>query len=69
MADITKCINGGCPIRFGCYRWRAKDSVTLQSVQEFQYHEDSDGEIYCDHLIDMKHRNSNNEHSKKENNE
>ena len=50
MADITKCTNSSCPIRYLCYRWRASDGF-LQSVQEFQYHEDSDGEISCDHLI------------------
>lgn len=50
MPDITKCTNEGCPIRFECYRWRAKDSLQ-QSFQLFEYNEDAEGNISCEMII------------------
>ena len=36
MADITKCVNGACPVKNKCYRWTAQDSER-QAVELFDF--------------------------------
>lgn len=48
MADITKCLNDGCPVRNKCYRWTAQGSER-QAVQLFDY-KVVDRKVHCEHF-------------------
>ena len=52
MADITKCNNRDCPLRYSCYRFNAPDGV-WQSYNNFEFRVDSE-EIECDYYINIK---------------
>lgn len=54
MADISKCENEGCPLRFQCYRYMAVANELWQSYHPYDYNEDSNGEISCEDFIEIK---------------
>lgn len=37
MADITKCVNGACPVRNKCYRFTAPHDEVYQAVELFDF--------------------------------
>lgn len=59
MPDFSKCANESCPLRFECYRYRAVDSVPIQSYTDFQYHEDAEGNANCNNFKSMQNNSIN----------
>ena len=51
MADITMCLNEGCPNEPHCYRRQATPSK-WQSVATFEF-QTSPGGVECEHYIPM----------------
>lgn len=48
MADITKCLNDGCPVREKCYRFTAQDSER-QAVAMFDF-KVVERKVHCDYF-------------------
>lgn len=49
MADITKCLNDGCPVRNKCYRFTAPSNEYAQAVSMFDY-KVVERKVHCDHF-------------------
>jgi len=50
MPDIAMCLNDACPLRMGCYRFRAIPHDTRQAYAGFEYQLTESGPS-CEHFM------------------
>ncbi len=53
MPDIAMCQNGACPLRMGCYRFRALPNEPAQTYAEFQFRVRGT-KATCDHFLALR---------------
>lgn len=51
MADITKCANKNCSIKYKCYRFTALDDSLWQSYADFNSSKSITDTRQCEHFI------------------